>query len=117
METMSAKRILVVDDDPVMARTIARVLRREFDVQTAESGAGALKALEAGSFSGIVSDADMPAMSGPELYQKVVAIYPSMAKRFVFFTANDGLVQDLKVPILLKGSNSSGLLRLVQSIT
>lgn len=114
---MRPKRILVVDDDPVMARTVARVLGRDFDVKTVDSGADALIALEAGGFSGVVSDIDMPNMSGPELYQKVVEIYPALAHRFVFFTANDGVVPTLNVPVLLKGADSNGLLKMVHSIT
>lgn len=114
---MPPKRILVVDDDPVMARTVARVLGRDFDVKTVESGADALIALEAGGFSGVVSDIDMPNMSGPELYRKVVEIYPAMANHFVFFTANDGMVPLLNVPVLLKGASSNGLLKMIHSIT
>ncbi len=113
------KRILIVDDDPVMARTVARVLSHEFETQTVESGDQALKELEQGGFSGVVSDVEMPGMSGPELYQRIVRLYPAMAKRFVFFTGNEDLVPSLpKAPVALKGlTNSSGLMRLVKSVT
>ena len=82
------KRILVVDDDPPLVRTVVRVLSRTYEVDTVSSGQEALDALKRYTYSCIVSDVDMPGMSGRELFQKVVKAYPHMASRFVFFTGS-----------------------------
>jgi CheY-like chemotaxis protein len=111
------KRILVVDDDPVMARATARILGREYDVLTVDSGADALRALEQGGFSGIVSDVDMPGMSGPELYANIERLYPAMVSHFVFFTANESVLPTFDVPVILKGTGSKDVLRRVQGVT
>jgi signal transduction histidine kinase len=60
-------RILCVDDEPLVLKSLADILRRRYDVTTAGSGEAGLHALaDNGSFDVVVSDFLMPGMSGAE---------------------------------------------------
>lgn len=87
--TVDHPRVLVVDDDDALLRIHARALvNRGYTVQTAADGATAVAALENGSFDVILSDIDMPGMSGLELLDRARA-------------------RDLDVPVLLITGNPS----------
>ena len=58
-------RILLVDDDTLLLRSLNRILREEFEITTAESGEEALKVLfGAEPFAVVVADMKMPGMDG-----------------------------------------------------
>jgi len=60
-------RILIVDDEPNVCEALARALRREpYEVLTARSSVEALKILRREPVDVIVSDEEMPGMSGSE---------------------------------------------------
>ena len=60
--------VLVVDDEPVVLDVIARALQDRFEVTTSQKdGCEAVKHIEEGSFSAVVSDIHMPGMNGIEL--------------------------------------------------
>lgn len=60
-----AARILVVDDDPDLRRSLAEVLEEEgFEVSCARNGEEALRALEGSPPSAILLDLTMPVMDG-----------------------------------------------------
>jgi CheY-like chemotaxis protein len=80
-------RVLIVDDDPAVGRSLARVLATEASVDIAASSADALDKIQRGeSFDLIVCDVMMPGMSGPQLFERVRALDPRMAAAFVFVT-------------------------------
>jgi PAS domain S-box-containing protein len=81
-------RILVIDDEPSVLRTIGRALKSEHEVVAVDSALEALRLLteEPGAFDVIFCDLVMPIMSGMELYQRVKAHDPRAAARFVFET-------------------------------
>jgi two-component system response regulator MprA len=63
--TTAAQRLLVVDDDPALARTLRRALGVEgYDVDCAGDGAEALDRLSAGGFDAVVLDVSMPRVDG-----------------------------------------------------
>jgi EAL domain-containing protein (putative c-di-GMP-specific phosphodiesterase class I) len=65
-------RILIVDDEESLVRVLARVLTNAgYDVATAADGAQAVELLANGTFDAVVSDLDMPRMSGMQLLQVV----------------------------------------------
>jgi CheY-like chemotaxis protein len=81
-------RVLLVDDQVLVLRATAGMLR-ELDVVTAVSGADALKRLSEGShFDVIVSDVAMPGINGPELYSRVRALHPQLADRFLLLSGD-----------------------------
>jgi PAS domain S-box-containing protein len=79
-------RILVVDDEPAIARAIARALGSEHDITTAGNGKEALTLALGSSFDVILSDLMMPEMTGMELHARLVEESPRQAERMVFMT-------------------------------
>lgn len=67
-----AKKILIIDDDKLIAITLKRLLSREgYNVFTALSGVRALGLIQRYDFDLIVSDIKMPAMDGIETVKKI----------------------------------------------
>ncbi len=63
--------VLVVDDEPRALELLARTLRKQASVTTAESGDEAWETFERGSFALVISDQRMPGMSGVDLLGRV----------------------------------------------
>jgi two-component system cell cycle sensor histidine kinase/response regulator CckA len=77
-------RILVVDDESSVQRTMRRVLETH-EVVAAASGRQALEILRQGeSFDLIFSDMMMPDMTGMEFYEVLLQTFPDLARRVVF---------------------------------
>jgi phosphoserine phosphatase RsbU/P len=75
---MSGARILVVDDEPGMLRTVERVLAPHHDVHTARLPSLALAALDGGPFDLALLDVRMPEMDGFGLMAKLAELRPAM---------------------------------------
>lgn len=68
------QRILVVDDDPGLRRSLERVLRlASYDVQVVADGQGALARLAHDRFSAVVLDVAMPPPDGLEVCRRLRA--------------------------------------------
>jgi CheY-like chemotaxis protein len=73
-------RILVVDDEPAIRETAGMILKREgYDVRTAADGVDGLSALSAYLPDLIISDLNMPRMSGFEFLAVVRKQFPHIA--------------------------------------
>jgi HD-like signal output (HDOD) protein/CheY-like chemotaxis protein len=73
------KRILFVDDEPMILQGLQRMLRNmrgEWDMGFAESGDQALDMMAENPYEVIVSDMRMPGMSGAELLNEIMRLYP-----------------------------------------
>jgi DNA-binding NtrC family response regulator len=69
--------ILIVDDEPSVARSIKRSLRKiNNNIKIASGGADALSILEKESFTLVISDMRMPQMSGAELLSCIATRWP-----------------------------------------
>lgn len=82
-------RLLVVDDEISVARTLKALLQNEHDVVLASNGAEALAAIANSSGDGfdvIMCDLMMPGMSGMELYERLKQAHPGLEARMVFMT-------------------------------
>jgi DNA-binding NtrC family response regulator len=82
---MTAPRhsVLLVDDEPEILFSLRGLLRREFDLYTAQSGAEALEILRQHPVQVIMTDQRMPEMTGVELLRRVRGEAPD-AIRMVF---------------------------------
>jgi DNA-binding NtrC family response regulator len=70
-------RILVVDDDPNLRKTLADVLRvKGFEVELAESGAEAVAAAEHALVNVVLIDLRLPDMSGIEVMERINLAQP-----------------------------------------
>jgi PAS domain S-box-containing protein len=79
-------RILVVDDDPLIHRTMKRLLR-EHELVSTDAAQDALDLLARDDkFDVILSDLMMPAMTGIEFFQRLRQRSPELARRVVFVT-------------------------------
>ena len=76
-------RILVVDDEPLIARTIARQLA-PLDVEIVHSGRAALERCATTTFDVIVCDLMMPDLTGMEVHARLLERAPESAARMVF---------------------------------
>jgi HD-like signal output (HDOD) protein len=76
-------RVLFVDDEPSVLRSLARMIRIRrlpWDAAFVEGGAAALAQLEARAFDAVVSDLAMPGMDGVTLLAHVRARWPAIAR-------------------------------------
>jgi len=80
------QRILIVEADPAITAFLSVVLEREGIVETAKDGEEGLRKTGEQYFDIIVSDVNMPPMSGIEFYKEAVLRDNSIGKRFLFFT-------------------------------
>lgn len=72
VEMKDRLRVLIVDDDCMMAQSIADILKVEgYYPETASSGDEALKKIEEGTFDTVLIDSKMPGMSGWELCRAI----------------------------------------------
>lgn len=65
-------RILVVDDDEIVARAYARVLSADgYEVEVRLDGEAGVEAIKAGPFDVVLSDIDMPRLGGVALLERI----------------------------------------------
>jgi EAL domain-containing protein (putative c-di-GMP-specific phosphodiesterase class I) len=64
-------RVLVVDDDDAIRRTIHRALSSKWDVTAVSSGEAALEAFSSREFDVLITDLSMPTMGGLALTERV----------------------------------------------
>jgi CheY-like chemotaxis protein len=82
----ATKRILVVDDEPMMISALERILL-DYDVASEPSPESALARIAQGErFDAILCDIVMPGLTGIELHGRIAAISPAAAARMIFMT-------------------------------
>jgi CheY-like chemotaxis protein len=81
------RRLLLVDDDVLVARSIVRLLE-EHVVEVVTSGKAALQCLldRGPAFDLVFCDLMMPDMTGMDLFEEIERSKPSLAERFVFIS-------------------------------
>jgi len=81
------RRVLVVDDEPLVCRAVARMLGREHDVVALSDPAEALARLARGElFDVVLCDLMMPGTSGMQCYEALRRSRPGLAESMVFLT-------------------------------
>jgi two-component system, NtrC family, sensor kinase len=83
---MRRTRVLVVDDEPLVASAARRLLARTHDVVVAHDAHSALAMLEQGAFDAVLCDIMMPQMTGLELHAVLCTTRPDVAGRMIFLT-------------------------------
>ena len=95
------KHILVIDDDPVMLRTVKHYLEEDYNVATAPSGKIAMKFLEQRKTDIILLDYEMPVCNGPQMLEMLRAD-PEMNSIPVFFLTGKGDRASIEKVLALK---------------
>ena len=99
-------RVLVVDDEPALCKTIERILSTDHNVIIAASARDALVRIEGGErFDVILSDLMMPDMTGMELYGEMARSKPDQAAKMIFMTG--GAFSPDAAEFLGRGTNPS----------
>jgi|SRR4030042_1502940 CheY-like chemotaxis protein len=91
MEQTSANRknVLVVEDEPGIARICVRTLTAEgFQVDIAINGEIGLEMWRKKNYDLCISDIRTPRMNGIELYQNLTDENPEATKKFIFTTGD-----------------------------
>lgn len=79
------QRVLLVEDDEAVRKVIRRILESaSFEVEEARDGAEALKRWAPTKFALVITDLDMPSMSGQELVLTLLSIDRTV--RFLIIT-------------------------------
>ncbi len=114
-------RILVVDDELVIAQLIADVLGSEgYAVDMAPHGLAALESIAQQAYDVVLSDLRMPELDGLGLYREIERRHPELLGRFVFISGTSehtdyqGFIADVKVPVLTKPFDMLELQRMVE---
>lgn len=115
-------RILIVDDEPAVADSLARLLARRHQPLTASSGREVLDRIARGErYDVIVCDLMMPSMNGMEVYASLKADAPDQAARMIFITggafteAGRQFLQEMEGRWLSKPLDTALLNRLVDA--
>lgn len=116
-----ARRILVVDDEPMVRALITRVLTDEgYAVVAVADGRAALDAARRAkaAFDMIVTNNYMPGLSGPELIARIRQDFPNLPILHIDEMARRGRVADLPqdVPTIYKPFSTATLKEAVRQL-
>jgi CheY-like chemotaxis protein len=88
-QELGGRRVLVVDDEPLVRDLLAELLRDAgCRVTAADSGEAALAVLRETEPDVVVSDVRMPGLGGAELYRRASEIRPELRHRFLFVSGD-----------------------------
>lgn len=81
------KRLLVIDNEAVVAEFIARVLSKQgFVVDVAANGEAAKGLLGINDYEVVILDIHLPKMDGRQLYEYIKTAHPLLQNRVVFIS-------------------------------
>ena len=84
---MPRGRLLVVDDDRIVASALRRLLGAQHEVTTVHRAREALDLIRSGGrYDVILSDLLMPEMTGADLHRALLVVAPDQAAAMVFVT-------------------------------
>jgi CheY-like chemotaxis protein len=101
--------VLIVDDEVEVGELNAEILRKEgFDVDFVSTGEEAINRLHSTNYDVFLTDLNMPGVDGPQIYNALVAHFPTMLKRTAYITgdsmgqSSSGLLSESGLPFLEK---------------
>jgi response regulator RpfG family c-di-GMP phosphodiesterase len=71
------RKVLIVDDDPIILRSLKRLLCNQYEVLVAENAEEALALIASHKIDAVVSDHNLPEVTGMALLKQVGAMSPS----------------------------------------
>jgi len=123
-EDMAAepRTLLIVDDEPVIARGLAALLgRRGFNVLTAMSGSVAREILSRQHVDGLVIDYRVADLRGDVLLAGAIAIQPHLRTHTVFLTGDISdtaheVLSETGCPVVMKPFDTVELVRVLNDV-
>ena len=107
-------RILIIDDDPAVLRSLEMLFARQHDVTAHNDPIDGLQCALNEDFDGILVDMRMPRMPGKELVEKLVHARPEVQRRVVLLTGGDATdSMALPAPVVWKPLGKEELDRLL----
>jgi CheY-like chemotaxis protein len=101
--------ILIIEDEPTVARALKRLLMCEgYQVEVTSDGQEALIACERQEYAQILCDLRMPILDGQGFYQALSRCQPQLCGRVIFMTGNpltptlQAFLAHMRVPVLHK---------------
>ncbi len=116
---MNSKRVLIVDDEPIVRESIRDWLKAaDYQVETAESGEEALKILENNDFGVIILDVRLPGKTGIKILREVKIVKPDIKSIIITAYPSSELADEARelgaIDYLIKPIAPDDLERLVQ---
>jgi len=102
--------ILIVDDEEAIVTLLSDLLDETFRTDVAHNGKDALALLKRNEYDVVLSDIDMPGLSGIELYQQATSFNQHLGRKFIFYTAglsakNQDFIRENNLRFILKPSS------------
>lgn len=116
------KKILIVDDTPLMLRNLKKMLDKTYDVVLASSGKQALKSIAQETPDLVLLDYEMPEMNGREVFETMLADEDMKYIPVVFLTSVSdrkavfSILQSKPAGYILKPAEREKLLNTVQEV-
>lgn len=82
-------KVLLVDDDEAILRSLARLLRRSHEVETAARSIDALICIRDNQPDVIICDSQLSGICGLQVQAEVSKVDPESARRFIFMSGNE----------------------------
>ncbi len=116
------RRVLVIDDEPLVGNALARSLQQH-EVVVAAGGRAGLELLERDqAFDVILCDLTMPNVDGVDVYEALRAKRPELAARLVIITGGaltlraSAFLENSRLPVLPKPVEREALSRVVEGV-
>lgn len=121
--SLAGKTILVAEDEPALAQLLSSLLTPfKAQVVHVNDGQEALDSAREGHFDLIISDIQMPRLSGIELCQQLASSNPGLADRMILITGDSAskhpelLLQGVKAQFLYKPFSRSELINAISRV-
>lgn len=87
---MNKPTLFVVDDEPAMLRAVCRVCSSLYSIHSTQNAKELVQQLAEGNrFDIILSDVEMPIMSGVELFEILESRFPDVLPHVVFWSGSE----------------------------
>jgi CheY-like chemotaxis protein len=81
------EKILLVDDSETIRELMEAILEQEALIEKAADGGEGIRKIEENYFDLIISDVNMPRVSGLKFYEQAIKLDPLLKDRFLFYTS------------------------------
>jgi CheY-like chemotaxis protein len=116
----SGGKLLIIDDEGAVLRSLKRVLQTHYEVITAANAKSAYAAANTHDFDAVLCDLSMPGEDGVDVFRHLSEAHPQLARTLMFLSAasaSDGLRQKAITtcrPVLSKPIEAQKLIEAIE---